>query len=307
MNLKKFLDECNNTSLFREYKPITKDFLKVNYFVKKEYDDKDLLDLRDALFFIQPESAKSSDPLYSIGKQEYKDLIHADLIKIHHNKKLIKKIRQELKMPYTNRGFEILKKPWFKPWGNYTSVNFERINSDYKKWFLSRAEDGKNYKEYEKIQEASSIVSQKIYDATIKVLKKWKLPWRYYIAINELILFNKIIPADSGICWHQTFEDKRINQKPRFSLSFDVDTTKDELINAIRKDECGVFKNRNKYLMGKVRMKPRKPDEKEELIKIYNQYKKEGSKDEYIFATIRMNPKFRHLRPSAIRDRIKRK
>jgi len=305
MNLKQFLDECNNTSLFREYKPITKDFLKVNYFIKKEYDNKDLLDLKDALFFIQPEAAKSSDPLYSIRKDKYKDLIHAEFIKIQHNKKLIKKIRQEIKMPYTNRGFRILKKHWFKPWGNYTGINFERIHLDYKKWLLSWVKDDKNCNEYEKLQEASLIVSQKIHDVTAKVLKKWKLPWRYYIAINELILFNKIIPADSGICWHQKFEDRRINQRPRFSISFDVDTSKTELAEAIQKDECGVFKNRRKYLMGKIRKGPRKPAEREELIKIYNQYKKDGKIDKDIFVIIRRNPKFKHLRPSAIRDRIK--
>jgi hypothetical protein len=302
MNLKQFLAECNKTPLLKKYQPITNSILKEVNFIKKEYVLDDLCELENRLFFITPTMIENKEPAYLRHKRTHKDLSHADLIKLHDNKVFIKKLRQELDMPYDNKGFIVLKRNSIPYLRSYTGFNFENIHPDYKKWYFHWNKNEKYLDELNRLFDAGSIVRHKIFEVVKKALEKWKLPWRYYDAIEELILFNTIIPADPGITW--SAETKR-NGRPRMCLSFDIDTTKEELIKVIKEDECNMLKNRYKYLSGKIRRKRKKSKENEEMIEIYNRYKKEGKKDQDIFIRLQIFPEYEDLSISAIRDRIK--
>lgn len=309
MDISKFLFECNRSPLLKKYAPITKEILKELDFMRADYTLNDLRYLEQILFFIPPTVIENTDPSYLKQKRVSKDSYHAKLIELYDNKVFIKKLRRELKMPFDNNGFKVLKRMNYVPYlKSFTNFNFETIHPDYKKWFFSWSDEyefPKYFEEYDKLMEISPLVKDEIFKAVTKSLKKWKLPWRYFDAVQELILFNTLIPADSGIAWLQDFGDERINRMPRFSISFEIDTTKEELIEVIKKDECNVLKNRYKYLAGKIRKRSRKPSETKKMLAIYNKHRKDGKKNKEIFTLIKNNPEFEHLSISAIRDRIK--
>ena len=308
MNTEEFLIQCSKSPLLKKYAPITEQTLKELDFLRANYTLDDLCNLEQALFFISPAVIKNTEPEYIKQNREEKDTHHAKFIELHDNKVFIKKLRQELRMPFDNKGFKVIKRFLHEPHKSFTNVNFDYLEPAFERWFFSWGKDIKYpsyFDWYDKLKTVSPLVYTAVFKAVVKALKKWKLPWRYFDAIEELIIFNTIIPADSGIIWSQSFSDERINKRPRFSLSFDVDTTKDELIEAIKKDECGVLRNRHKYLMGKVRKKPRDFEGTKQMIALYNKYKKDGKKEKEIFEIIRNTSKFKHLSLSAIRDRIK--
>jgi hypothetical protein len=306
MDIEQFVLECNRSPLTRKY-GANKALLREVGFEKKSYEISDLPKLGEILFFVPPMILKIEEASYTSKNREHKDMIHADLMKLHDNKKLIRACRKELKMPFENKGFNVLKKAPNSV-GNLTNCNFENMEPVYKEWFFSWG-DGyefpKGYEEFDRLMAISPLVYDNVFKVVTKVLKKWKLPRRYFEAIQELILFNNLINADPGIKWQQNFGDERTNKLPKFSLSFDIDSTKEELIDIIKKDECGVLKNRRKYLIGKVSKKKRKPMETANLIAEYNKFKKDGKKEREIFELIHRMPAFEHLSVSAIRARIK--
>lgn len=305
MNIKQFIKECNNSPALKKYVPITRKLLSDANFIKKDYEPKDLIGLRDYLFFIPPNVLKK-DKLFS--KSDSASMLHLELIKIHDNKILIKKYRSELKMTFDNKGFDVLKKIPLDLFKHFTERNYELYNPDYKKWVLGWAEpDDNSTYEYTKIKNGSLIVRNKVFDVVVKIMEKWRLPWRYFDAIEELLIFNNIIPANKSIEWHQSYYNNgKSKQKPKISITFDVNTTKEELIEAIEKDRCLVFKNRKKHFLSKPRKMPRKSLENEKMIAIYNLHKKDGESDERAFKAIKSHPEFNHMSLSAIRDRIKR-
>src|SRR5665647_122009 len=101
MTPEKFLIECNRSPLFRKIQPIAKAVLSEVGFQKNEYSiATDFPKLADILFFITPTVVENKDLEYLRQKRTAKDTIHSKLIKLYDNKKFIKKLRQELKMPY---------------------------------------------------------------------------------------------------------------------------------------------------------------------------------------------------------------
>ncbi|MBP9697731.1 MAG: hypothetical protein KBD65_00870 [Candidatus Moranbacteria bacterium] len=274
------------------------------HFKRDDYILTDLRELERILFFIPPIVIENTNPLYLKQNRVAKDTYHAKLIELHDNKIFIKKLRRELKMPFDNKGFKILKK--FLPYErSFTNVNFEYLSSDFKVWFFSWTKKEDYYDEYEWWEKTTPVVYEAVNQATEKALKKWKLPRRYFDAIEELIIFNTIIPANTGITFLQEFKHLS-HERARVSIGFDTDTTKDELIRAIKEYPHSTFKRLVKDLPGKIRKNPRKSSETKKMLAIYNKYKKDGKQDKKIFTIIRDNPEFGHLSMSAIRDRIKR-
>ncbi len=305
MNGREFLVECNRSPLLKKYTPITIELLKDLGFWRENYNLNDLSHLEHILFFIPPTVIKNSELFYTKQKRSRKDLYHAERIRLHDNQVFIKKLRRELHMPFDYKGFKVLKRliPYKK---SFTNVNFENLDSDFKKWFFSWTQGIDFIDSFKELEETSEIVYENVYVAVEKALKKWELPWRYFDAIEELIIFNTIIPAGSGIIFHQD-HNFFPHRRTRVSIEFDIDTTKEELIQAIKGCPHKSFERIRKDLIGKTRKKPRKSSSsKKRMLGIYNEHKKDGKKQKEIFSLIQSVPEFKHLSLSAIRDRIKR-
>lgn len=305
MNIENFLLECNRSPLLKKYTPITKKTLMSLRFKRANYALTDLRELEQILFFLPPIVIKNKNPLYLKQKRGDKDTYHAKHIELHDNKVFIKKLRRELRMPFDNKGFLVLNRitPCKK---SFTNVNFEYLSPDFKEWFFSWTEKEDFYDEYARWEKTTSIVYEKVHDIVMKALKKWELPRRFFDAVEELIIFNTIIPANTGITflWEsQALPDKNA----RASIEFDIDTTKEELIQAIKQLPYKSFDRMRKDLIGKIRKSPRKSsDSKRKMLGVYNKCKKDGKKQKEIFSLIQSMPEFKHLSLSAIRDRIKR-
>lgn len=305
MNIEDFLLECNRSPLLKKYAPITKKTLVDLHFKHSDYVLTDLRKLECILFFMPPIVIENTEPEYLKRKRTDKDTYHARRIELHDNKVFIKKLRRELRMPFDNKGFEVLKRfiPYRK---SFTNVNFEQLSPDFKKWFLGWTRREDFYDEYEWWEKTTPIVFEKVSEVVMKALKKWELPWRYFDAIEELIIFNTIIPASSGIIFNQDHNFSP-HRRTRVSIEFDIDTTKEELIQAIKEYPHKSFERMRKDLIGKIRKKPRKSSaSKKRMLGIYNEHKKDGKKQKEIFSLIQSVPEFKHLSLSAIRDRIKR-
>lgn len=282
-----FLNQCNISPIFKEYRKkhgnFTKTDLKKVGFVKNDYYVEELPVLKNLLYeFRPPEEPKTLNKVFR-AERATKDLRHQWLIKNFSNQKLVMQARKQIDMPFENRGFLIKDKNLkgkTELFENYTNRNFS-FSPEFKDWFFRNSKDRKDYDEWEK---ASSLNWEVISLTINKIMKKWELPVRYEKAIRELILFNRIIPASSGISWMSV--RKGIDGEWQETIVYDADTTKKELIAAINQDEYGIFKRRKKYLQGKSVSVKRKMSETKTMMDYYNQRKKDSKKDKDIFQEI---------------------
>lgn len=304
MDIKRFIEECNRSPLLKKYRPITRKALIEVDFLLKDYTVSDLKELEGRLFFIPPTILHNTSKPYLEANRNQKDMAHLKLLELLDNKKLLKKVRQHLKIPNTSKGFMVLGR--IKPEKIYTNIFPQTISKEYEKWVLSWTGHIAAMDKALKLKHASQVVHNEIFNATTFLLTKWELPWRYYDALVELILFNAIIPADPGIAFGKEY-GITFGKKPKMYISFDIDTTKEDLIEYIKKDPSNIFKKKHSYFIGKTRHKSRKPEEIAIMIQIYNKHKKDGKKDKQIYCIIQNMSEFMDLSISAIRDRIKRK
>jgi len=304
-NLEDFLHQCNHTPLLIEYRhkygDITANTLKKNGFDAEIYELNDLFKLvKELLDFKWPEEPKELEKIEKI-KRSTKDLRHKFLIQKIENQNFIMSVREDINMPFPNKGF-LIKDPGPKKkrvpalYPHYTNTNFG-FSSEYKNWFFGNSKRRISFDEW---QSATATKHQQVSTAVDKVLKKWRLPRRYKNAIQELILFNRIIPASSGITWSRTRPD--INGEWTEAITYDADTSKEELINTIRRDELGILKNKKKHLPGgkNVRTK-RKSAQTKEMLEYYNKQTKDGVTKKEIYRDL--SGKY-NISVSAIKKRL---
>lgn len=307
MKMKEFIENCNISPLFHKKLAvkITSKILSELDFVKKDYEpNRDLLELGRRVFFTPPSiiSNKKDDGL---KKQEVlRDMQHAKIISIYSNQKLLKKVRRDLKMPFDNRGFILPKRNVQQK--NYINVLFKNLGDEYKNWLLNFIDNTEHYNKsaHKKVYVADAL-NKELEKHVSFLLKKWNLSSRYYDAIIELILFNRIIPADPNITFRSNF--LQLGAKPRMSIEFDVDTTKTELINFIEKDPFGLFTGKKKVIHPKLKRTSKKNKETEEMIEIFNKEKGEGKYDKYAYNAISNKLWRKDYKPATIRKRIKGK
>lgn len=127
---------------------------------------------------------------------------------------------------------------------------------------------------------------------------------RYSDALIELVLFDRIIPADENISFGRKY-DIYSNGIPQMSIRFDEDTTKEELIQFFKKDSLGLFSGKRKVIAPNLKRNSGKDIETKEMREIYNQAKKTGSKDFQAVRVVQSTKKFSHLTLNAIRKRLK--
>ena len=306
-NIDEFIQQCNLTPLLKDYRKKCGDIAQANLkkvnFIKDIYVPNDLNILKEIFCdFQSPEEPKMLEKVYK-EKRNAKDLRHKWLIKSFHNKKFIMQTRKEIGMLFENRGF-LIKKSASKIksesgiglFESYNNMNFD-FSLEFEDWFFRNS---KNRKDFDEWQRVSTLNHEIILSAINKVLLKWKLPRRYEAAIRELVLFNRIIPASSGIKWSTTRDE--LTGELQDGIRYDVDITKDELISTIKEDQYGIFKNKKKNFKGKSSRTKRKEVKIETIINDYNLQKKSGETDKQIFQELALK---HNLSTSGIRKCVK--
>lgn len=307
MNIKEFIENCNISPLFKKKLAvkITRKLLSELDFVKKDYNlNCDVLELERRVFFAPPSIISNKKDDKSKKQEVLRDMQHAKIVSIYSNQKLLKKVRRDLKMPFDNRGFILPNKNVHQK--NYINVLLKNLGEEYKNWLLNFIDDIEQYnKSARKKVYVADALNKELEKHVSFLLKKWNLSSRYYDAIIELILFNRIIPADPNITFRSNF--LQLGAKPRMSIEFDVDTTKTELINFIEKDPFGLFTGKKKVIHPKLKRTSKKNKETEEMIEIFNKEKGEGKYDKYAYNAISNKLWRKDYKPATIRKRIKGK
>ncbi len=305
MNTQKFLDTCNKSPLFKEEKPIGEAILKEVGLVHDEYSVADLLILKSRLSAIEPSIIYPKHKGFRPDKKwEMRHMLHRHILLLENNKKLIKKMREKLEMPCQNRGFILDPKNTFEK--NFVNIVLDNQSQEYKNWIYHLI--GKKNTDHISLKqrfELAEKVNRKIYTVAEYLLRKWDLPFRYLDSVIELVLFDRIIPADQNISFERKY-DIYSNGTTKMSINFDKDTTKEELVLFIKQDSFGLFTGKRKVVSPNLKRNSRKDTETKEMREIYNQAKKSGSKDFQAIRVVQSNKKFSHLTLSAIRKRLKK-
>ena len=298
MKIERFIKECGQSTIFTKTHKIkiTIQLLEELEFIKDDYDfHRDMLALAEKIVsrsdFIPPEEPAELDIIY-----EHKDLgrllRHLILIKRRPNQKYIMASRKELGMPFINKGFKLMQENDSLS-SHFTNWNFEWAEPAFKEWFFSFAEGREYTDEYEKWEKTSSIVFRKIHEIITRVLEKWKLSKRYREAIEELLIFNRIIPAGSGIHdgWYRE-RDGSIHNR----ITWEDDIMKADMESYIRQ----FFKKDKKV---KRYGNPRNFEEDQKIINLFNKLKKKGQSDRKAFTETQLH--FREKSIRAIRKIVK--
>jgi len=305
MTGEQFIEECNKTPILAQYRkthgPLTVHSLEDNGFIKESYEIKDILAFRDVLELFQPPQEPNDLGIVLNAGRAGKDLAHQRLIRTAKNQEIIEKCRLQLRMPHTNRGFRIEKERNIPSLvESFTNMEFD-FSPEFERWFF----DGRKASEigFDEWETISARLVDEMDGEIRKVLAAWKLSKRYFIAIRELVLFNRIIPAAAGLSIGYLYDAS----DPRVSITFDVDIPKHEIISFINKDPYH-FINQKKAKTALIKTRLPRKDQKEtvQIIETYNRYKRDGKTDRDIFKIIRSKYRFTEdLSDSAIRKRVK--
>lgn len=306
MTPEQFIDQCNKTPLLKNYRLrkgsiFSIDNLKDADFLKVDYTLEDLKIFTQRLTESkEPEVPKEIFDIV-IKKRRYKDLAHYKLIQLVSNKQLIEKIRRDIGFPVDKvaSGFKVQRHKVDVLHSTLSNTDFS-FSPAFKEWFFGHAVDKQFYDNFDRWEKLTTIIFSKIHNGVQQILEVWELPDRYSNAIEELLVFNRIIPASPAISWHSGWDRKGHWVE---GINYGLDVTKSELIDEIKEDYLGIFKNRKKYLRGKIFRTPRKLADIFKMTTFYNEQKRIGKKDNAIFAALRSQ--YPTLSISAIRKRIK--
>lgn len=300
MNIDQFINECNNNSrIFKNCLTVTKERLKSVNFVKKNYELNDMVLVRDLLFFIPPKQYLNTSKSYAKQDREHKDLQHLYRLDLEKNKERIREIRKALNMPHEHCGMVLIQ------FGNepfeYINIPLSNLNKQYKNWLMSFV---KNDPEYKKVKNPNLYIAKKV-DEIVEfqihtLLNEWDLSIRYFNALISLVLFNQIIPAQTDILLKCNYINDDKN-RPFLSVSFDVDTTKEDLIKYIEEIPNETLEKYRKYSGVKQYKRSKIAQETRDMKKIYMQRKKGFNTDNEIFQYI---ASIYGSKPSTVRKRI---
>lgn len=303
MNIDKFIEECNNNiRIFNNCLPVTKQHLKSADFIKKDYVFADMPILKELLFFISPKLYPNTSKSYIKQDREHKDLQHLYRLDFKKNKERIREIRKVLHMPYEHCGMisvQLENNPC-----EYINIPLSNLNKQYKNWLVSFVKDDPEYK---KAKIPNFYIAKKVDEAVeaqiYALLSEWNLSIRYFDALVSLVLFNQIIPAQTDILLRYSHLSNDKNH-PFLSISFDVDTTKEELIRYIQEISNEVLEKYKKYSGVKQYKRSRIAEETREMKKYYIQRKKSFDTDKQIYEYLAT---LYGCKPSKVRKRIKGK
>jgi hypothetical protein len=301
MNLKEFINKCNESPLFKKKNIlITREVLKKYGFVKKKYElHNDLVKLSNLI--TAPQLGKLIEPpqLQTIAE---KHLRHRQIIQHPDRQQEVIKAREALEMPNIISGFRIDRK------SDISIINFATNPKKYElasSWLLQRSSKFKKwlFSVYAKygIKEGKKRIQEIIY----KVLEKWDLPKRYYPAIEELILFNRIIPAYMGLQYHYKRHPVLTDKFEKW-VKIDKDLSIKEIMERLRRDKKSTFlKAHDKNLLfGRARRRKRSQIRKK-ILELYAKYKEEVNARN-IPKKIRKDLWWQDISTDAIRKIIKR-
>lgn len=267
MNLEEFINECNKSPIFRKKNvSISKEILKEYDFVKKRYELNDLVILSELLTTPQ---LKFIEPV-EIEKMPKKYLWHQEIVKHADRQKDIIENRKELKISSVLSGFIIDKKPNISIILGATNPKKYELSSSR---LLLRSSKFENW-----INEFYSIwgmkeANKKIQEIIYKILNKWELPERYYDAIEELLFFNRIVPANKGakIIYKQ---HPFVENKYEKFIKIESGLSATELAKILKQEDKITKAEDKNLLLGKKRAKKRSKI-REKILKLYAKYKTE--------------------------------
>lgn len=300
MNIDQFIKECNsNIRIFKNCLPITKQHLKSVGFIKKDYVLTDMPILKDLLFFAPPKPYFNTSKSYIKQDRDHKDLQHLYRLDMEKSKERIREIRKALHMPYEHCGMisvQFKNNPC-----EYINIPLSNLNKQYKNWLASFVKDDPGY---QKARIPKFYIAKKVDKAVeaqiYALLSEWNLSIRYFDALVSLVLFNQIIPAQTDILLRYSHLSNDKNH-PFLSISFDVDTTKEDLIRYLQEIPNEVLEKYKKYSGVKQYKRSRIAEETRDMKKIYMQRKKGFDADNKIFQYI---ASIYGSKPSTVRKRI---
>lgn len=299
MDIKRFIEECNRSPVFKNCPPVTRNSLKSIGLIKKDYELNDINTANKLLFFMTPKPFLNTSKAYAKQDREHKDLQHLYRLDLEKNKERIREIRKALHMPYEHCG--MISVQFENNPCEYINIPLSNLNKQYKNWLTSFIKDDP---EYQKARIPKFYIAKKVDKAVeaqiYALLSEWNLSIRYFDALVSLVLFNQIIPAQTDILLRYTHLSNDKNH-PFLSISFDVDTTKEDLIKHIQEIPNEVLEKYKKYSGVKQYKRSRIAQETRDMKKIYMQRKKGFDTDNKIFQYI---ASIYGSKPSTVRKRI---
>ena len=213
-------------------------------------------------------------------------------------------MRKELFMPYIHKGFPSFYKDGTP--NEYINVILSNLPTEYIDWIMKLANKDSSFdKSKRDIFHIARIVNRHVNAVVAKILRKWKLPIRYYDVVTKLVLFNTIQPARIPIVFRCKYNQSFDGNFP-LSIEFDADITKEELILYIKNYPLHKFNESKKIVLGSSVRNPRKKSETTSILKQYNRFKQNGKKNKEIYTIISLMPEFQHLSTDVIKQRILR-
>jgi len=269
MNVKDFLYECSRSPLFRNIKiKITENVLEEYNFKKDKYE---LEDLRVLYRLITAPQLKSIEPS-ELQKIPEKHLWHREIIKHLKKQQDIIEERKKLGMPNIIAGFRIDREPDISIVNSATNPKKYELASS---WLLNRSSEFRKWLHSCYLKYGINETKKRIRESVYKVLEKWNLPDRYDIAIEELILFNRIIPAHMGLRYHykrHPFREEKFEKWIKIDGDLSIAETKERLK---RDAKFSFLKAHNENLLSVRRRRKKRSQIRNKVLELYAKYKGE--------------------------------
>ena len=269
MDAEDFIIECKKSPIFKKKNiDIKAEYLAGYEFVKESYQLGDM-----SIFY----GIINSPTIHPIELPELKEfhknsLRHQEIIKHPKKQKDIIEGRKIIGMPNLLSGFKIDKEIDIsiingvkegtdpKKYELCSTELFAR-SSEFNKWIIFMREEKRDYKIQEKIKKV-------IYE----ILVKFGLSESYYSAIEELLLFNRIIPADPGLYTIYRAHPFIAGKYEKF-MRLDGDTAPTKIAEMAKRDKKEYGSLDKKVLIGRPRRDERSKIRKT-VLELYAQYEK---------------------------------
>ncbi len=238
MDINGFIEQLNRSGIFEDYRQengnFTRKTLETFGFEKDYYMIGELNVFKRMLTdnVVPLLTSKGSYPY----KERAKDLAHNKLST--QDKNTMIEARKALGMPRPNTGFALSNDlpEKFQYTIDYIFLNSSQenpISPAFEKWFIGRFMN--DYKEAKELAlhrgGAIAKANKEIGSVAYSVLRRWDLPNRYKKAIIELILFNRLVPANNSTSLRLNWSDDDASWE--CSIVFDKDTTKSEIMDLV--------------------------------------------------------------------------
>ncbi len=269
MDAEDFIIECKKSPIFKKKNiDIKAEYLAGYEFVKESYQLGDM-----SIFY----GIINSPTIHPIELPELKEfhknsLRHQEIIKHPKKQKDIVEGRKIIGMPNLLSGFKIDKEI------DISIINGVKEGTDPKKYELCSTELFARSSEFNKWigfmhdEKHDYKIQEKIKKVVYEILVKFGLSESYYSAMEELLLFNRIIPADPGLYTIYRAHPFIAGKYEKF-MRLDGDTAPTKIAEMAKRDKKEYGSLDKKVLIGRPRRDERSKIRKT-VLELYAQYEK---------------------------------